>query len=102
MNINRINKIILCSKVELKSIEKIDFYSGATNSVVKDFCAFFFPILKYNNFHIPYTFHHTTDDDEKIVLFPKNKDKHIINLSLYKYSQQIYDRIIFLDKKFSK
>ncbi|CRH00599.1 conserved Plasmodium protein, unknown function [Plasmodium relictum] len=100
MSINRINKVILCSKVELKSIEKIDFYATTSKSIVKDFCEFFLPFLKYNNFNVVCNFHNTKEKNEKVVLSPKNGDKHIINLSLYKYSQQLYDRIIFLDKKF--
>ncbi|VWU52797.1 conserved protein, unknown function [Hepatocystis sp. ex Piliocolobus tephrosceles] len=100
MSVKRINKIILCAKVELKSIEKIDFYVNVTNPVVKDFCSFFLPTLKYNNFNIPYNFYQAKEKNEKIVLHPQNKDTHIINLNLYKYSQQLYDRIIFLDTWF--
>ncbi|CDU18771.1 hypothetical protein YYC_05269 [Plasmodium yoelii 17X] len=99
MSINRINKIILCSKVELKSIEKIEFYTNIGNDVVKDFCEFFLPTLKYNNFHVTYNLN-TVQDDERINLFPRNKDIYTINLNLYKYSHQLYNRILFLDSKF--
>ncbi|CXI60405.1 conserved Plasmodium protein, unknown function [Plasmodium berghei] len=101
MSINRINKIILCSKVELKSIERMEFYTTIGNDVVKDFCEFFFPTLKYNNFHVIYTFN-TVQDHEKIILWPRNKDIYTINLNLYKYSHQLYNRILFLDSKFSE
>ncbi|VTZ69059.1 conserved protein, unknown function [Plasmodium chabaudi chabaudi] len=101
MSINRINKIILCSKVELKSIEKMEFYTNTANDVVKDFCECFLPTLKYNNFHVTYTFN-TVQDHEKIILWPRNKDIYTINLNLYKYSHQLYNRILFLDSKFAE
>ncbi|EUT90559.1 hypothetical protein PFAG_00915 [Plasmodium falciparum Santa Lucia] len=41
MSINRINKIILCSRIELKTIDKIDFYTEASNNIVKNFCDYF-------------------------------------------------------------
>ncbi|SOV11589.1 conserved Plasmodium protein, unknown function [Plasmodium sp. gorilla clade G2] len=101
MSINRINKIILCSRIELKSIDKIDFYAEASNNIVKNFCDYFLPQLKYNNFNILYTFNKPEKNTkEKIVLFTRNGETHIINLSLYKYSHQLYERIIYLDKKF--
>ncbi|SBT36553.1 conserved Plasmodium protein, unknown function [Plasmodium ovale wallikeri] len=100
MSINRINKAILCANVGFRSIEKIDFYVSASNPVMKDFCTFFLPSLKYSNYNVSWSFHPETNGDEKIVLFPKNNDVHIINLKLYKYSQQLYDRIVFLDAKF--
>ncbi|GAW81485.1 hypothetical protein, conserved [Plasmodium gonderi] len=102
MSINRINKILFSSKIELMSIQKMEFYASTSNAVVKDFCTFFLPVLKYNNFNVEYMFHQIDGKEEKVILWPRNKDTHIINLGLYKYSQQLYDRIIFLDRKFSE
>lgn len=102
MSITRINKIILSAKEELKHIKQIDFYSSTSNNIIKDFCNFFLPFLKYNNFEIVCNFHTIQDDNERIILTPKNRDVHVMNLRLYKYSQQIYDRILHLDRKFQE
>ncbi|ANQ08736.1 Uncharacterized protein PCOAH_00031060 [Plasmodium coatneyi] len=102
MSVNRINKILLCSKVEFKSIGKVEFYASASNRVVSDFRTFFLPMLKYNNFNVEFAFHPADGKDEKVILWPRNKDTHTLNLGLYRYSQLLYDRMVFLDRKFSE
>ncbi|KMZ92505.1 hypothetical protein PVMG_06320, partial [Plasmodium vivax Mauritania I] len=70
MSVHRINKILLCSKVELKSIGKVEFYARASNRVVSDFRAFFLPMLKYHNFSVEFAFHPADGKEEKVVLWP--------------------------------